>query len=190
LSIKDELKYVKEELSSDEKLLENAFRLERFYKKHKIKIWIVLILLIGGFGGKAIFDSYKEHQLNAANQAFLSLQANPNDKKALEELKSNNPKLYSLYLYSTAIEKKDITTLEKLAAGDDKLLLDLAKYHINILKNRAGDSKYYRDLSILEKAFEYIKEGKKKEAREQLSLIDVQSPIADIVNLLKHLTIE
>jgi hypothetical protein len=190
LSIKDELEYVKEELSSDEKLLENAFKLERFYKKHKIKIWAVLILVVGGFGGKAIFDAYSEHKLNVANQALLTLEANPKDSKALEELKSNNPKLYSLYLYSTAIKNQDIKTLQELTNGDDKLILDLAKYHINILKNRAGESKYYKDLATLEKAYEYIKEGKKAKAKELLSMIDVQSPVANIANLLKHFTIE
>ncbi len=190
MSIKDELEYVKEELSSDEKLLENAFRLERFYKKHKIKIWTILIVLVGGFGGKAVFDAYKEHQLNVANQAFLTLQADSNNKTALEELKSSNPKLYSLYLYSTAIKKGDVKILEKLANSKDEILMDVAKYHIDILKNSPGDSKYYKELATLEKAYEYIKAKKIQKAKELLSLIDLNSPLANIANLLKHLTIE
>ena len=190
MSIKDELKYVKEELSSDEKLLENAFRLEKFYKKHKLKIWATLILVVGWFGGKGAFDAYKEHQLELANSALLKLEANPKDSQALNQLKESNPKLYNLYLYSRAIEEKDSKKLEELAKSDDKLLMDLAKYHINILKNRAGDSRYYKDLSIIEKAYESLKRGEKKKAREQLALIDVNSPLATIANLLKHLTLE
>jgi len=189
LSIKDELEYVKKELSSDEKLLENAFKLERFYKKHKIKIWAGLILLIGGFGGKAAITAYKEHKLNIANEALLKLEANPKDSQALEELKNNNPKLYNLYLYSKALKEKDSKALKTLANSDDKILMDLAHYHINILNNTPGDSNYYKDLSKIEKAYESLKKGEKTKAREILALIDVNSPLSNIANLLKHLTL-
>jgi hypothetical protein len=190
LSIKDELQYVKEELNSDEKLLESAFKLERIYKKHKIKIWAILVILIGGFGTSASIKAYKEHKLNSANEAYLKLQTSPDDKEALKQLKENNPKLYNLYIYSQAISKKDEKILQELSKVDDKLLLDLTKYHLNILKNRAGESKYYKDLSIIEKAYENIKAGKKAKARELLSMIDVKSPLLNIANLLKHLVLE
>jgi hypothetical protein len=186
LSIKDEIKYVKEELSSDEKLLENAFKIERFYKKHKIKIWAVLILLIVVFGGRAIYNAYYEHKLNLANSALLQLQSNPKNSTALNQLKDNNPKLYELFIYSQAIKDKDIKSLKKLTSSKDSLILDVTKYHLAVLKNRAGDSKYYKDLSIIEKAYEDIKAGKKDKAREALSLIDVNSPLSNIAKLLRH----
>ena len=189
MSIKDELNYVKGELSSDEKLLENAFKLERIYKKHKIKIWAAVVLVVVGFGGKAGVDAYNEHKLMKANDALLTLMSKPDDKTALSELKSNNPKLYNLYTYSSAIDKKDIKSLESISRGNDALLDDLSAYHLNVLDSKAGDSKYYSDLSALEKAYEALKNGKKSEAKTILAMISENSPVAGVAKYLKHYTL-
>lgn len=189
MSIKDELNYVKDELSSDEKLLENAFKLERIYKKHKIKIWAVGVLLVLGLGGKALISTYQEHKLSKANEALMTLINKPDDKTALSELKSNNPKLYNLYIYSTSVDKKSIKGLESISKSSDELLKDLSSYHINILKSKAGNSKYYSDLSTLEKAYEALKSGKKNEAKTMLSMIGENSPVAGVAQYMKHYTV-
>ena len=189
MSIKDELNYVKDELSSDEKLLENAFKLERIYKKHKIKIWAVAALVILGFGGKAAVGAFNEHKLMKANDALLTLMSKPGDKTALSELKSNNPKLYNLYIYSNSVDKKDIKSLEHISKSDDALLNDLSAYHLNVLDSKAGESKYYSDLSALEKAYEALKNGKKSEAKTILAMIGENSPVAGVAKYLKHYTL-
>ena len=187
--LKDELNYVKEELSSDEKLLENAFKLERIYNKHKVKIWAVVVLVVIGFGGKALMGVYHEHQLAKANNALVNLINNPNDKESLQELKNYNPKLYNLYTYSKAVDKKDIKTLENISNSDDTMLSDLSKYHINILNSKAGNSKYYSDLSAIEKAYEALKAGNKSEAKTILAMISENSPVAGVAKYLKHYTL-
>jgi hypothetical protein len=189
VSLKDDVKFVKEELSSDEKLLESAFRLEKFYKKHRIKIFALLALAVLGFGGKAGYDAYREHRLSVANDALLRLEKNPGDKAALRELESNNPKLYALYLYSSAVESKNVAELKRPAASGDPILTDLSRYHEAVLAARAGESRYYPDLSRIEKAYEALKAGKKKEARELLALIGENSPVAGIARLLRHATL-
>ena len=187
--IKDEFGYVKEELSSDEKLLENAFKLERFYKKHKLKIWALVAIVVLGFGAKAVVGAYKEHKLTKANYALMKLMSKPYDKSALLELKENNPKLYNLYLYSTAIDKKDIKTLKVVNKSGDDILKDLSSYHINILQSKAGNSKYYSDLSALERAYEALKDGKVSKAKTILSMIGENSPVAGVAKYLKHYTL-
>lgn len=187
---KDAVRYVKDELSSDEKLLESAFRLERFYKRNKIKIWAILIVLTVGFGGKVVSDAYKEHKIVKANDALVILLKNPNDKMALSELKANNPKLYALYNYSYAIKTGDLNRLNSIDASKDALLKDLISYHKAVLQNRAGDSKYYNDLSQVEKAYLALKEGKKADAKALLALIPENSPVAGVAQLLKHYTIK
>ena len=189
MSIKDELNYVKEELSSDEKLLENAFKLERLYKKHKIKIWAVVAVVVLGFGAKVAISSYQEHKLMKANDALLKLMNRPDDKSALNELKDYNPKLYNLYLYSTSVDKKDNKALQSLSKNEDFLLSDLSRYHLNVLSSKAGDSKYYSDLSALEKAYIALKNGKKSEAKAILSMISENSTVAGIAKYLKHYTL-
>ncbi len=190
MSLKDDVKYVKEELSSDEKLLESAFRLERFYKKNKIAIWALVAVVILGFGGKAAYGAYQERQLAQANEALLKLEKNPADKAALETLKSDNPKLYALYTYAQAVQAGKVEPLKPLAASKDPLLSDLVRYHEAVLQKRAGDSKYYHDLSLVEKAYLALKAGKKEEARSQLTLISEASPVAGIARLLRHYTLQ
>ncbi|MDQ7085513.1 MAG: hypothetical protein Q9M36_11560 [Sulfurovum sp.] len=46
MSIKDDVNYVKKSLSSDEKVLESAFKLETLYRKHKVKLWGLAIALV------------------------------------------------------------------------------------------------------------------------------------------------
>ncbi len=189
MSIKDEISYVKEELTSDEKILESAFRLERIYKKHKIKIWAVLILILIGIGSNTGYGLYKEHRLNEANIALLKLEKNPSDTTALNSLKENNPKLYSLYIYSKAVDQGKVADLKSIEALANPLG-DLVRYHEAVLANRAGDSKYYYDLSLVEKAYEALKAGKKDIARSKLALVSENSPVANVARLLRHATIK
>ncbi len=189
MSLKDEINYVKEELTSDEKLLESAFRLERIYKKHKVKIWAVVALLVIGFGGKALWGAYRDYQLSKANDAYLTLQKHPDDKAAQETLKSANPRLWALYLYARAVKSGDAKALDAIPVGDDALLKDLITYHRAVLGSRPGDSRYYADLSRVEKAYEALKAGHKDEARQLLSAIAENSPLAPIARLLRHATL-
>ena len=190
MSLKDDVEYVKGELGSDEKLLENAFRLERTYKKHKYKIWTLLVVLVLGFGGKAGYDAYNDYRLSEANDALLSLKKNPDDSGALQKLKSKNPKLYGLYLYSQAVKRADAKKLSSLESDGDSLLADICAYHAAVLESKAGDSRYYKDLSLLEKAYEELKKGEKEKARAQLVLVPENSPVAGIARLLKHYSLK
>ena len=190
MSLKDDVRYVKEELSSDEKILESAFRLEKFYKKHRIKIFALLAVIVLGWGGKIAYDGYTEHKRYAANEALMRLEKNPADARALEELKSNNPKLYALYRYSTAVESGKSEALKEAAASGDPILADLSRYHEAVLASKAGDSQYYADLSKVEKAFLALKAGKPDEARQALALIGENSPVAGIARLLRHATLK
>jgi len=190
VSIKDELQIVKEELTSDEKMLESAFRLERLYKKYKKMIWTVIALTVIGFGGKAAWGIYLQNKLDAANASFLTLQKNPNDPKAREILKKNNPKLFALFELSQAVKSGSADTLKPLASSKDMLIADIARYHAGVLEGQPVDVTYYHDLAVVEEAWIDLKSGKKTEARNKLSLIGENSPVAKIAQLLKHYTIE
>jgi hypothetical protein len=190
VSLKDDVKYVKEELSSDEKLLESAFRLERLYKKYRYLIWGIGVALLLGIGGKLAYDSYHAYRLERANTALLTLEKNPGDKAALEALRSNNPRLYALYRYARAVETQKPGELKEVTASGDPILQDLARYHEAVLADKAGESRYYPDLSKVEKAYLALKAGKKEEARQALALIGENSPVAGIARLLRHATLK
>jgi len=190
MSIKDELHLVKEELSSDEKILESAFKLERVYKKYKFLIWGVVIGLVLFFGGRAAWGSYQQSKRLAANDALLTLMKDPGNSAALEKLKTNNPALFDLYTLSTAMEKGSVDTLKELESNGDAMIADLARYHAAVWKEKAADSTYYHDMSVVEEAYLALKAGDKATARSKLALLDENSPVAKIAQLLRHYTLE
>ena len=188
MALEDGLKSIKQELSSDEKLLEQAFHLEKFFKKNKKAIIATVVLLIGAFIGYKVYDYVQTSKLEAANSALLALQKNPNNKEALSKLKSNNEKLYNLYIYSVAANGADIKQLSNLNVNDE-FLKDVIAYHKGIISKKPTDSIYYKNLSIVEKAYILIKQGKKKEAKDLLETVSQNSALAGVVRLLKHYTI-
>ncbi|SFV61307.1 hypothetical protein MNB_SV-6-957 [hydrothermal vent metagenome] len=184
------MKYVGKELSGDEKMLESTLKLEAFYNKHKKTIWMLLAILIAVAVVKPMFNVYKDMKLEKANSALLSLQKNPKDTKALETLKSENRPLFELYKYSQSIKEKDVKRLETLSASKNSLISDISSYHSSVLSSKSSNSKYYKEMSMIEDAYLSIKAGDVKKAKDSLELIDARSPVAPIANLLKHYTIK
>lgn len=190
MSIKDDVNYVKQELSSDEKMLEGLLKVEKVYKKHKLKLLGFVAIIILGFGGNAIKNAMDEARLESANQALLSLQKNADDSAALATLKAKNPPLYELYLYSKAVENKDVEQLNKLSGSKNAMIADLSKYHSATLANKVGYSKYYNEFSKIQEAYIALQKGKTSTAKDKLSFIEQSSPFYNLSLLLKHQTIK
>lgn len=189
MSLKDQAGFVKEALSGDEKILESAFKLEKLYKKHKVKLWAFVILLVLFFGGKAGMQAYQNATLQSANEALLTLEENPNDTAAQNILKEKNPKLYELVSYMNAIKNKDSAALEHLGSSSDPIVADISKYHAGLLASKTADSTYYKELALVEEAYEALKGGNKEIAQQKLSLIGENSPVSSIAKLLQHYTV-
>lgn len=190
MSIKDDVNYVKKELSGDEKVLESAFKLETLYKKHKIKIWAVAVALVVFFGGKAIQQTMHASQLATANEAFLVLQSKPDDEAAFKTLKENNPALLELFFYAQAAKNHDAKTLGTLGNSKNAVISDASRYTAGALNKKPVDSKLYKEMSLLEEAYVAIEAGDKKMAREKLDMIDERSALAVVSGFLKHSTIK
>ncbi|MEA2027711.1 MAG: hypothetical protein U9N49_01875 [Campylobacterota bacterium] len=190
MSIKDDVNYVKQELSSDEKMLEGLLKVEKVYKKHKFKLLGFIAVIIIAFGGSMVKEAMGEARLNSANEALLTLQKNPNDSVALETLKAKNQPLYELYLYSKAVENKDVEQLNKLSSSTNAMIADLSKYHSATLSNKVGYSKYYDEFSKIQEAFVALQEDKTSTAKDKLSFIEQKSPFYNLSLLLKHQTIK
>ena len=177
---------VKKELSSDEKVLENVFKLETLYKKHKLKIWGVVAALVLFFGGRSVMTAMHEAKLATANEAFLTLQSNSEDANALSVLKENNPALFELYSYAQASKKQDIKALESLSQSTNEVIADASTYTAAVLNKKPVDSKLYSELAIFQEAYMAIVAGDTKSAKDKLELIDERSPLAVITGFLKH----
>jgi len=190
VGIEENVNYVKKELSGDEKVLESALKIETLYKKHKRKVWAVLVLFVLFFGGKAIVSAIHESKLERANEALLVLQKDPQNSEALETLRSKNPTLYALYSYHQSVESNDSKKLDELAGSKNEVIADVSRYSSQVLASKSSESAYYKELSLVEDAYLALKAGKAELAKEKLELIDARSPVASIAELLKHYTIK
>ncbi len=189
MSLKDQAGFVKEALSGDEKILESAFKLEKLYKKHKVKLWGVIAVLVLFFGGRAGMQAYQNAKLQSANEALLTLQENATDTAALATLQEKNPKLYELFTYMNAVKSKNSATLEKLGSSSDSVIADISRYHAGLLSAKTVDSVYYKELALVEEAYDALKGGNKEVAQQKLSLIGENSPVSSIARLLQHYTV-
>jgi len=190
VSIKDDVKYVKTELSGDEKVLESAFHLESLYKKHKYTLWGVIAALVLYFGGQAAMTAMHEAKLVKANEAFLTLQSKSDDATAMKILKENNPALFELYSYAQAVKNQDIKTLDSLSKSTNSVVADSSKYTAGVLNKKPVDSKLYKEMALLEEAYLAIEAGNTNVAKDKLELIDERSPLGVIASFLKHSTIK
>ncbi|MDD3591824.1 MAG: hypothetical protein PHO65_04245 [Sulfurovum sp.] len=181
---------VKQELSSDEKMLESAFKLETFYKKYRIVIWSAVALLVLFFIGRSILSGIEEGRLSEANSAFLALQENPEDSAALNRLKENNPALFELYSYAQAAKKEDKAVLDTLSQSSNAVVSDASRYTLAVMENKTTDSVLYKEMVLLEEAYLAIENNEMAKAQEKLSMIDPRSPVAALAQLLKHSTIK
>lgn len=190
LSIKDTIDEAKKEFSSDEQMLASAFKLERFYKKHKIAVLSFVTVVILFFGGRGVMQVIEESRLNSANEAYMTLTKDAKNVEALATLKEKNPALFELYSYKKAVESRDIERLKTLSTSKDEFISDMSSYHLSVLEGRVSDSELYKEVSTVNNAYLLIKDGKMDEAKNQLDLIGEQSPVYNISTIIKHYTIK
>jgi len=181
---------VKKELSSDERVLESAFKLETLYKKYKYIIWAIITALILFFVGKSIMQTMKDTRLSEANKALLTLETTPEDVDARNILKEKNPKLFELFSYAQASKNSDVKTLETLKSSKNNVIADISVYTANTIENKKSDSIFYKEMSSIDDAYLAIKSGEIKQAKLKLELIDETSQLYTIGSLLKHYTLK
>ncbi len=195
MSLKENVQAIKEEISAEEQFLESAIRGERFLKKYKKPLIAIVSLIIIISVAYSLYNYMKERNFTLANEAYLTLQKNPNDKDALSLLKEKSPNLYTAFLFHEAIKKNDIAAFEKvITALKDPNLKDIAMYQIASLKRDKNALDSYaqtpnavlKDLAFLEEGYLLIKEGKVNEGKTILSQISLSSPLQSLVQALNH----
>ena len=188
MSIKENVDYVKTELSSEEKFLESFVKSERFFKKYKTLIFAFVIIIIVGIIGFFIKENLAQSNKLKANIAFNQVLENSNNAQALATLKDKNPQLYDIALYLQA--KKEA----KVAQISIPLLKELSKYqtalankNISELDNLSMQNDFLlKEFAIFNKALLLTNEGKFNEAKTTLALIPQTSKAFELAKLLNH----
>ncbi|MFX4231218.1 tetratricopeptide repeat protein [Aliarcobacter butzleri] len=187
MSLKEDVGYIKNELSSEEKFIENFVKGERFFKKYKtliIAVVVILIICLIGFTVKKSIDNSNKHDANIALSQFLENA----DEKALETLKNKNEKLYEVALFLQA--KKD----NKIASIELPLLKELVKFQTATASNNIEELNslsmqndfLLKEFALFNKALILVNEGKYEEAKKELSQISQTSKAYELATLLNH----
>lgn len=187
MSLKENINYIKEELSSEEKLLEGSIKVERMYKKYKLLVFGILIAVIGYFIINSLIQYNTNKTIKEANIIYSSVIDNPNDTTNLEKLKELNIQLYEIALlnnnqetsittpflkelqeYKKAIKSNDINSIEKTIANQNFLLKDFAN---------------------IQKALLLIENKEYNKAKTTLKTIPNDSQASQLVKVIEHFLI-
>ncbi|CUU68769.1 Uncharacterised protein [Campylobacter hyointestinalis] len=182
MPIKDDIGYIKNELSSEEHFLENAIRSERFLRKNKKIIVVIVAILVILLIGYAINSYVKESNLSSANEAYNKLLISPNDVAAMNTLKNKAPSLFALYAIKNAADTNSTNLL------DEALSLDIDPLLKNIIessKNQSTDG-ILSSYDALLKGFDLLKQNKINQAKIEFAKIPNNSPLTPIYKNLEH----
>lgn len=194
LSLKENMEALKEELNSEEKFFESAIRTERFVKRYQKPLIALIAASLLAVGGAIGYQVYTSAKIESSNAALNLLLANPNDTKAEQTLKNDNPKLYDVWKLSRGIAQNDVTILDGLKNSQSFSVADIASYESALIKgDMKGLDQYtkqqgalYKDMALLESAVGAINKGDTKTAKEKIALIDENSPLYQIAQSLAH----
>ena len=160
MSIKDNVDYVKNEFTSEEKFIENFVKSERFFKKYKNFIIAFFVILVVGSIGYVIKNTIAESNKLDSNIA-LNKYLETKDENALKTLKDKNENLYNIALllnakkenkilevnlpilkelskYQVAVENKDLNELNNLSVQNDFLLKEFAIFNKALILTNNG----------------------------------------------------
>jgi predicted negative regulator of RcsB-dependent stress response len=187
MSIKENVDYVKNELSSEEKFLENFVKGERFFKKYRTLIFTFIAIAILVTIGMLVKQKIEESNKLEANIAFNKFLENA-DEKELFIIKDKNEKLYEIALFLKA--KRENKTSEV----NIPMLKELSKFqqsttnkNLEELNTLSMQNDFLlKEFAIFNKALLLSNDGKYEEAKEALKQIPQTSKASEFANLLNH----
>ena len=186
MSLKENVDYIKEEISNEEKFFESFFKVEKFYKKYKFIIIALVVLVLGYFITTNILSYVKEQNAIAANKAYNTLLQDPKNKEAMDILKEKNKTLFNIAMYKINKDNTadvDVIYLDNIA----KFNKAVANNDIEQLNKLILDPTFVlKDYALFNKALILSNNKEYKKAKETLKNIDKNSQVNTLADLLRH----
>ncbi|MEA3513272.1 MAG: hypothetical protein U9R37_06695 [Campylobacterota bacterium] len=184
MSLKEDVDYIKKEISAEESFMESFFKLEKFYKKYKTALIGAVVLIVVATAGYYMSSYVKMQNTIETNKAFNKLLKDKDDKEAAIFLKENSKKLYHLAMFSH--DKKTTT--------DIKFIKELSSYTKAIEKNSISSITtvsqkqdfLLKDFALFNKALIQTQNGKYSDAKATLKQIDEKSGVIELAKMLSH----
>lgn len=186
MGLKDNLKDIKNELNTEEQLIENFIKGERFIRKYKFYISAVVIILVVWFAGNFIISKINNYKTKEANEIYTNLIQDPSNKNLLEQLKNKNTNLYAIFLLKENINDFNNTALQ----NELKQIYSNTQTNTllkNIIALSLGDkSIFLKNYDKLLEAYKLLEQNKIEETNVLLSQIKENSSLNQIAKNLKH----
>lgn len=181
LAVKENIDYIKNEISSQEQLLESAIKSERFFKRNKKSFIVAGIVIIIALAGYSISNALQEASKAEVNKAYNTLINHSDDSNAKQILISKNPSLYALFVIKTA-------DLNSTTLIDEAINLEIDPLLKEILVNLKGQesAKILSNYNALVDGYELLKDGKIDAAKAEFAKIPLNSPLQQIAKNLEH----
>lgn len=188
LGIKENIKAVKEEISTEEQFLEGMIKSERFFRRNKVYIMGILASVVLATAGYGAYSVWEKERLKSSNEAYVTLIKDPSNENALRTLKAKNEKLYELVMFQTAVEKGDIALLKQLALQNkNPIVADLIAYQVAQRENEIlSKSELFSGMVLLQEGYALLKENKIADAKVKFAQIEMNSPLKQIAQNLEH----
>ncbi len=178
MSLKENIEFIKEDISTEEKFFENFFKLEKVWAKYKVGIIGVVSLTAIAFVGIKATNYLALQDTIKANNAFNILMQNPADAQAKEILASTNPKLLDIIQNRSQLEFLKEITQFNIAVDKN----DIEAVNKTILNNKF----LLKDYAIFQKALIQTINNKFTDAKETLKIIPQNSSVSQLSSRLSH----
>jgi len=186
MSLKENMNYIKQEISSEEKFFESFFKVEKFWKKYKLIIIVLIASIIAYYSFINISSYIKEQNNIEANIAYNKLINNSSDKKSMDILKQKNKILLELAIYKNS---KDTTLSNNIIYLKQISMFNKAikENDLKVIESLIIDPNFVlRDYAIFNKALILSNNKNYNKAKETLQLIPDNSSVKSLSNLLAH----
>lgn len=193
MSLSEDVKQFKKELSSDEKMLESAFRLEVFFKKYYRVILGVIGVVLVYFIWVAVVDYKEEKRAKRVTQIFDQIQNNGLNQELLEEIKKEGGEVYDFVALTWAIKENKTEELERLKQSSNSFIAQYAGYELGSMKQNFQMQKEggeFANLIFLQEGYQLMMEKKRQEALKKLDAIELTSPLKEWALRIGHYGID
>ncbi|MGX3044511.1 hypothetical protein [Helicobacter sp. T3_23-1056] len=200
-----DLEHIKSEFQNDEKLLENAFKIERLFKKYKFVLLGIVSIIILWVGFIVASDYVEEKNAKEISQIYDELLVSPQNTILRENLKSKAPKLYDAFVYANLSSQKEerMQELEGLKESKNELIAQIAQYELASLKEdkdalnaiysnakNKKDTDSLKDFAKIQEAYLLFKNNDIAKAREVLKSVSSESSLDSIARQMEHYGID
>lgn len=189
MSLKEDFRQAKEELSNDEKMLESAFKIEAFVKKNKKILLGLLALGVICFGGYQLKTYLDERRALKITKIFSEIQQNGQSEELMQKLKKEGGELYEFMQLSRAIEEGNQELLEQMQHASNPFVSKYAYYELASLTQTFDLQKDYgafKDLVLLQEGYLMISKKDFQRASKFLNEVALTSEFKDWALRIGH----